>query len=199
MITARQQDSLTELVNIAYGRAAAALSEMTAERVLLQVPALHVIGPDEIETVIGQHFRTHVTCVNQSFSGPISGNAALLLDERAGRILTGLISTSSRAPTADEVRATTTEVGNILINACLGVFGNLLRVQVAFTVPNVEVTSASGIIRSLKVNSETLDRILFVHTSFQLRDSGVIGYLAMMFGVASFERLIAEFENWDIP
>ena len=32
-------------------------------------------------------------------------------------------------------REVITEVGNIVLNACLGVFGNLLKVQVTFAVP----------------------------------------------------------------
>lgn len=194
-LTASQTDTLTELLNIAYGRAAAALSQLTGDRVLLAVPNVALVSPEEIASVIGGHFASAVTCVNQVFTGPIAGKASLLLDERAARILTELIA-SSASPTVAEISETTSEVGNILINSCLGVFGNLLRVQVGFTVPNVEVKTAAEMMRSLVVESRTLDHILFVHTRFQLKQSNVVGYLAMMLGVASFERLIAEVDRW---
>jgi len=195
-LTDAQTDSLTELVNIAYGRAAAALSHMTSDRVVLAVPKLALIGPDDIGPALGSHFATTVTCVNQVFSGPIAGRATLLLDAHAAKVLTALIAHTARSPTDAEIREVTSEVGNVLINACLGVFGNLLRFQVGFTVPNVEVRPAAEMLRSLQVESRTLDHTLFVHTRFQLRSSNVVGYLAMMFGVASFQRLLHEVDEW---
>lgn len=195
-LTTAQRDSLTELVNIAYGRAAAALSQMTSDRVLLEVPRLSLIGPAEIEAAIGSHFTSQVTCVNQVFTGPIAGRATLLLDSHAARILAELVSDSAQPPTPVEIEETANEVGNVLINACLGVFGNLLRVQVGFTVPNVQVKSAAQMVQSFKVESETLDHTLLVHTRFRLKQSNVVGYLALMLGVASYDRLIEEVDDW---
>ena len=44
-LTANQRDTLTELINIGYGRAAGALSELTGYRITLEVPkvAIHAI------------------------------------------------------------------------------------------------------------------------------------------------------------
>ncbi|MDQ1301244.1 MAG: chemotaxis protein CheC, partial [Chloroflexota bacterium] len=39
-LTPQQQDALTELINIAFSRTAAALSEMTGHRVLLDLPKI---------------------------------------------------------------------------------------------------------------------------------------------------------------
>ncbi len=195
-LTEQQADSLTELVNIAYGRAAAALSQMTSDRVLLSVPNVMLVQPEEIESIMGGSFASRVTCVNQVFTGPIAGKATLLLDERAARVLTELISQLPDTPSDEDIRETTTEVGNILINSCLGVFGNLLRYQVGFTVPNVEIKSAAEMVRSFAVDSRTLDYTIFVHTKWELKNSNVVGYLAMMLGVASFERLLEGIDSW---
>ena len=45
-LTAPQADALTELINIGYARAAAALSDLTGHRISLEVPevAIHYIG-----------------------------------------------------------------------------------------------------------------------------------------------------------
>jgi len=43
-------------------------------------------------------------------------------------------------------REVLTEVGNILLNACLGTFGNILKVQVSFSVPRLNLESLSAII-----------------------------------------------------
>ena len=48
-------------------------------------------------------------------------------------------------------REVITEVGNILLNACLGTFGNLLKVQVSFSVPHLSLESVGAILESLRV------------------------------------------------
>jgi chemotaxis protein CheC len=47
-----------------------------------------------------------------------------------------------------------TEVGNILLNACLGTFGNILKVQVSFSVPRLNLESLNQIVESLRINRE---------------------------------------------
>ena len=46
-------------------------------------------------------------------------------------------------------REVLTEVGNILLNACLGTFGNLLKVQVTFSVPHLSLESLGAILETL--------------------------------------------------
>ena len=48
-------------------------------------------------------------------------------------------------------REVLTEVGNILLNACLGTFGNLLKVQVSFSVPHLSLDTLHGVLESLLV------------------------------------------------
>jgi chemotaxis protein CheC len=89
------------------------------------------------------------------------------------------------------------EVGNILLNACLGAFGNLLRVQVSFSVPRLRVEAVENILESITVDQEELNGALMVHTRFHLRKSNVSGYMMMILGVVSLDRLLLELEKWE--
>jgi chemotaxis protein CheC len=90
-----------------------------------------------------------------------------------------------------------TEIGNILLNACLGTFGNLLKVQVSFSVPHLTLDTLESVVSSIAVNREGLRYALIVHASFKLRDSSLRGYLVIVLGVASLERLIRSLEIWE--
>jgi chemotaxis protein CheC len=198
-LTATQKDALTELINIGYGRAAGALSELTGYRISLQVPnvGMHPIG--DVAPLLDHVIAGEVASVNQVFSGPISGNALLLLDERSALLLSQLLMDDTVAPTSLDsgAREVITEVGNILLNACLGVFGNLLRVQVSFAVPRLEVESVPGVLQSITVESrEKLSYALMIHTRFHLRASNVVGYLVIILGITSLDRMLRELENW---
>ena len=93
-------------------------------------------------------------------------------------------------------REVLTEIGNVLLNACLGTFGNLLKVQVSFSVPHLTLESLEGVVSSIAVGHEGLRYALIVHAAFRLRDSSLTGYLVIVLGVASIERLIRALEGW---
>ena len=47
------------------------------------------------------------------------------------------------------------------------------------------------------VDREGLRYALIVHSSFRLRNSSLTGYLVIVLGVASIERLIRALERWE--
>lgn len=199
-LTLPQEDALTELINIGYGRAANALSELTGYRVVLEVPQVAVHEIEKVAPLLSTVIDGEVAAVNQMFSGPISGNALLLLEEEAAIVLSRLFD-HERAPTRGfdaSAREVITEIGNILLNACLGVFGNLLKVQVAFAVPRLQVEPVGQLLHNLTVApKEKLTYALMIQTRFSLRASDVSGYLVIILGVTSLDRLMRELENWE--
>jgi chemotaxis protein CheC len=197
-LSATQMDALTELINIGYARAAAALSDLTGHRISLEVPEVevHLIG--EIAGTLQRVIKGDVASVNQVFSGPISGNALLLLDHEAALLLNRLLTDRTQTTDLDgAAREVITEVGNIVLNACLGAFGNLLKVQVSFTVPSLQVESVQKVIRSITVAGSELEYALIVHTRFHMRASNVSGYLVIILGVTSLETLLLELQKWE--
>ena len=138
--------------------------------------------------------------MNQVFAGPVSGDALLLLDEASALVLSQLLSdekSSSRDFDAN-AKEIITEVGNILLNACLGVFGNLLKIQVSFAVPHLHVENITHLLRTVIQNSpETLRYGLLIHTRFHVKTGDVTGYLVIVLGITSLDRLMLELDDWE--
>jgi chemotaxis protein CheC len=197
-LSATQKDALTELINIGYARAAGALSDLTGHRITLEVPNVAVHPISEITPILNKVITGIVATVNQSFGGPIAGNAILLLDHDAALLLNRLLTDRSEAAELDgAAKEVITEVGNIVLNACLGVFGNLLQVQVSFTVPDLKVDTIQDVLKWIKVDDTEIRYALMIHTRFYLRASDVSGYLVIILGVTSLERLLQELRKWE--
>ena len=197
-LTASQRDALTELINIGYARAAAALSDLTGHRISLEVPEVAIHSISEIKEKLGVVITGEVASVNQVFSGPINGNAILLLDREAAMLLNRLLTDRSDTRELDgAAREVITEVGNIVLNACLGAFGNLLKVQVSFTVPYLQIESVQKVLKSITIDGDELEYALIIHTRFHMRASNVSGYLVIILGVTSLERLLLELKKWE--
>ena len=199
-LTAVQQDALVELINIGFGRAAASLSKLTGHRVQLQVPEITMCPIEQMATHLRPLLQNEeVASVHQIFSGPVEGDALLVLDQSSAAILKELLTNEPALPLEIDrsAREVLTEIGNILLNACLGTFGNLLKVQVSFSVPHLALETLEGIVGSIAVGRQGLRYALIVHAAFRLRDSSLTGYLVIVLGVASIERLIRALESWE--
>lgn len=197
-LTGTQKDALTELINIGYARAAGALSQLTGHRITLEVPKIAIHRIHEMTGLLSGVISGEVASVNQVFSGPVAGNALLLLDDDAALLLTRLLTSEKASHAMDSAaREVITEVGNIVLNACLGVFGNLLRVQVSFSVPRLHVESIEQVFSSITVADRELEYALMIHTRFFVQTENVSGYLVIVLGVTSLDRLLYEVKQWE--
>jgi chemotaxis protein CheC len=198
-LTHNQQDALTELINIAYARAAGALSQLTGYRIKLAVPKIAMHPLEEVGAILSEVIKGEITSVSQVFTGHISGSALLLLDADASSLLNRLLRDADNptGPLDMAGQEVITELGNIVLNACLGVFGNLLQVRVTFAVPRLHVQSVETILRSTTVDDRDLSHALLIHTRFELRDSNVSGYLVIILGVTSLDRLLTALKHWE--
>lgn len=199
-LTTSQEDALTELINIGYGRAAGALSELTGYRIQLEVPRVAIHAFEDLSFRLSDISNGEVASVTQGFSGPIAGNALLLLDEASALFLSQLLLDEHTAPREfnDTAREVIIEVGNILLNACLGVFGNLLQVPVSFMVPRLRVETLFRVLGSIAMESaEKIQHALVIQTRFQLRESNVNGCLVIILGIRSLDRMLVELARWE--
>jgi chemotaxis protein CheC len=198
-LTAAQRDALVELLNIGFGRAAAALSQLTGHRVLLEIPQVSVQPVELLDATLRPLLADEVASVHQIFSGNVAGDALLVLDYTAAGMLKELLTDEAPLPLPLDAsaREVLTEVGNILLNACLGTFGNILQVQVSFSVPQLSLESLQAVVQSLLVNREGVRYSLIVHAGFRLRDAEVKGYIVIVLSVASLDRLLRAVEQWE--
>lgn len=193
-----QHDALVELLNIGFGRAGASLSKLTQQRVLLEVPNVAIHPITHLNQSLGKLVDDQVASVHQVFTGPVAGDALLLLDPIAAATLTELLTdvpplSIDLDPSSREVF---TEVGNIVLNACIGTFGNMLQVPVSFSVPDVDVTSVQTVVDRMLDSGDAFRYALVVTAGFRLRLSAVTGYVVIVLTVQSLKRLLDAIDRW---
>ncbi|MFO7831567.1 MAG: chemotaxis protein CheC [Desulfuromonadaceae bacterium] len=132
-----EQDALQELFNIGMGRAAASLERMLGTEICLSVPFLSMISPSRAATFIETPEHSEVSTVRQSFSGPFAGTALLIFPEgNCIDLIRTLVDDSVPLESLGELEQDSLlEIGNIVLNACLGSFANLMRKEIEFELP----------------------------------------------------------------
>src|SRR4026208_258143 len=176
-LTERQKDALSELINIAFARTGAALSELTGHRVLLEPPEVAIYRTEELRPALARFVPGDVASIHQVFAGPVAGDALLLLNYEGAVQLTDLL-TDEHNPSNfldESAREVLTEVGNILLNACLGMFGNLLNVHCSLCGPRLHLETRDELLASTTTDKTEMHYALVVYTAFTLRDSSVKG------------------------
>jgi chemotaxis protein CheC len=198
-LTDRQSDALSELINIAFARTGAALSELTGHRVLLDPPEVAIYRTEQLRGALAKFVPGDVASIHQVFAGPVAGDALLLLNYDGAVHLTDLLTDEHKSShhLDESAREVLTEVGNILLNACLGMFGNLLKVHVTFSVPRLHLETLDELLESVTSDKDEMHFALVVYTAFQIRDSSVKGFLVIVLSVASLDRLIQEVDVWE--
>jgi len=198
-LTQHHRETLAELINIGYGRAAASLSDLIGQRIALEAPKVDIHTIERVKSALQDMLKGPISSVHQVFSGSVSGHALLLLNTETADTLTCLLVKDDVSPEQRRSlrREALTEVGNIILQAAMGICGTLLKVHVSFSVPSLHVESIDEVLTSIVVNEQELQFALLVRTRFQLSRSEVSGYLVVILGVTSFSRLLDELEKWE--
>ncbi|HVG54205.1 MAG TPA: hypothetical protein VM846_07255 [Vicinamibacterales bacterium] len=194
-----QHDALVELLNIGFGRAGASLSRLTGHRVLLEVPQVSIHPINQLHEFLDKVVEDEVASVHQIFSGPVAGDALLMLDPIAASALKELLTSEPALPLALDAstREVLTEVGNIVLNACLGTFGNLLHLKIGFSVPDIHVATVKAVLDSLESAGDGFRYALVVTAGFRLRNAEVTGYVVIVLSVQSLNRLLTAVDDWE--
>ncbi len=199
MLSQSQRDALTELINIAFGLTAAKLSQISGNRVVLDVPRIRVHPMQDLARELKAFVSGPAASVHQVFSGPISGDAVLLLNyEGAVKLSNLFVEEDLQSERLDSTKSEVlTEVGNMLLSACLGMFGNLLQVHITFSMPSLHLDSLEQFLSSISLGVDELRYAVVITASFNIREQGLEGRIVIVLGVSSLERLIEAVERWE--
>ena len=143
-ISEEEQDILQEIMNIAFGKAAADLAEVINIFVNLSVPKIAMMRAVELPEYLRTEVNSskQISIVEQNFWGEFKGSAFLVFRSGAGKDLISLLGSGMEPSFESESievleRETLMEVGNILIGACVGKVAELLQDVVTYSPPRV--------------------------------------------------------------
>lgn len=196
-LTDLEQDALTELVNIGVSRAASSLRKMIGEEVLLSVPSVEIMDPQDAARLIGERETDQLIAIQQQFEGAFSGRALLILPETTSLDLVRAIIGNDVPPDqiAELEQEALAETGNVILNGCLATMANMLKRSLTISLP--EVTRGDGA-RLFTLSPERTDGglVLFLYINFSVRHKDIRGYIAMLMdlpSLAALKELIGSF------
>lgn len=190
MITTEETDLMQEIMNIAFGRAAADLAEYIDIFVLLSPPDVILLQASDLPAYINSEIRDcdKVSVVEQSFWGKFKGNAYLIFPSGTGKRISSILGSGEELFTSEPAnemeKETFLEIGNILIGACIGKIAELLGDFSTYSPPRVVVEKSRDIVSSSMTAPGNVAIVL--RTIFEFNEKNISGYLFIVTKQESF-------------
>ncbi|MCP4460872.1 MAG: hypothetical protein GY816_23060 [Cytophagales bacterium] len=189
MLSEKQMDTISEIINIGVGNGSASLSKMIDGEILLNVPYVNVISFEEVLVELNKLGVEDLHAVELQFSGEYEGSANVILPEdSATQLASILIHEDPASDTLIEMKdGIMIEVGNILLNAIMGSFGDILNAPLDYRIPRSFQGNISGLHDQL--DHEKFSQVLICRTNFSARGKNISGEILIMYEMRSFDKL----------
>jgi chemotaxis protein CheC len=189
-LTEIERDALTEIVNIGVGRAARNLGLMIKEPVQLSVPRTELLLRREAAAILASREDVGLVSVGQAFQGVFSGQALLIFPETNSLELVRAVVGDGMA--LDEIidleQEALAEIGNVILNGCLVVVANMLRLGLTMSLPRVSRGSGESILAA-EGHAAAEEPVLFLRIDFKVSARDVEGYIALLMDLPSLSSL----------
>jgi chemotaxis protein CheC len=205
MLNPMQKDVLTEIVNVYIGKAASLLSEMTGRRVNLRVPEAELISLSDLKKSERSPFTFfslgHIVSSSIRFGYDFQGKAFLTFPTEQVKVLVQAClgepipadNNEAEMKLMDTDFDVLREIANIILNAIVGGFGNLLETKLEYSLPEVELIFVSESDQQILFENQAY--ILVLHTAFSLSDTRINGTIMIVLSMNSVSQLLHKIDE----
>ena len=190
-----QQDAMLEIFNIGVGKAAAALSKMTSEEVLLSVPTIEFLEWKEAKLHLPSNGK--IICgISQRFEGPFNTEAVLMFpEEKSLEIIRHILGVDSLLEQLTEMEQEgLCEIGNIVLNACMAPIADIFSAEFHATMPELRMGTSEHV---LNIDVAQPDRVvMLMMVKLQMEKHEVEGYLAFLSVLTDIQRLTSNVDRF---
>ncbi|NRA40460.1 MAG: response regulator [Planctomycetes bacterium] len=182
--------TVSELVNIGIGKAAASISKMLERRIELSVPFVEVGNIDAIKGVFDKHAE-NVSVIEQGFRGDIAGSAALIFSPECISTLINILFGANDLQTETSIihkerESVMSEIGNIFVNGIMGTIGGLINSSIEYKLPCYYESKSDDICSGWTEGNEGF---LAASVTFTVENTIVTGNFILIFEIGSLSSL----------
>lgn len=191
-----QLDALREVANIGAGHAATALSTMTGQPIMINVPTITIARLDEIPSLVVADPEDAVAVVLLQMLGDLTGRSILVFPEHTACRLAEMMLQRPRGSSpaiAPLEQSALKECGNILSAAYLNALADFMHLMLLPSPPMLAVDMASAVLSSAFLQfGEGRDVVFCVESEFQMRDDGesLRGYFLLLPDSGSLQKIL---------
>lgn len=180
LLTEDEQDCLQELMNVAYGAATAAISEILDAYATLSIPKIEIIDVHDLKSYLNKSFNTltpHYVST-QLINGKISGENLFVINKDSAINLAKEFDLYEEDLRDEELNDVLLEITNILSSSTISTLASQMETIVSFSPPNVKLVDSINDLDNKFINK--YKKVIIISTELNFTEQNIKGELLIL-------------------
>jgi chemotaxis protein CheC len=190
-------DALVELFNIGVGQAASAMSEIVNETVTMSVPSISFLTRSAAAKLLATKSTGsgRICGISQRYTGAFQTDAILMFPEEKSQQIVRLMvgETMPLEQLSQMEQEAMSEIGNILLNSCVGALANIFERELNGSLPDYRVGYSDDLMASAGAPEAM---VLMLHIEFTIERQQITGDVAFIMDLTALEDLKAHVNSY---
>lgn len=175
-----EKDCLQELMNIAYGSATAAISEIVDAFATLSIPRIEIINSQELQRHLSNFLNKELSYYisSQQFNGKISGENLFLIDKESSTNIAYQFGLEENEINDNELSDIVLEITNILSSSTISQLSSDMDIPISFSPPAIEVLNTAKDID--EDYTQKYQKVIIISTELNFEEQNIKGELLIL-------------------
>lgn len=175
-----ERDCLQELMNIAYGSATAAISDIISKFATLSIPKIRTISSSDLKDYLNKRLKSQnqYYIANQLINGNLAGENLFIIDKTSSINLAKEFDIEDDEICDEEIEDVILEITNILSSSVSGKLASLLESNISFSAPNI--TKIESLNEFDKRFESEYSQVIIISTDLNFKDQNIHGELMVL-------------------
>ncbi|AXX94860.1 MULTISPECIES: chemotaxis protein CheX [Arcobacter] len=172
-LTEDEKDCLQELMNVAYGSATAAITEILDAFAKLSIPKIQIINASELKSYLSKELNLdeeHLVALQQ-INGTISGENMFVIDKKSAKNIAYKFGLDEDEINDEEVADIVLEITNILSSSTISKLAEDIDTNVSFSAPSIKTLTSINQLNNLFISK--YEKVIIISTQLNFEDLNI--------------------------
>ena len=176
-LTEDERDCLQELMNVAYGSATAAITEILDAFATLSIPNINIINADELNHYLSSEldFKVEHIISLQQINGVICGENMFVIDKQSAKNIAYKFGLEEDEVNDEEIIDVILEITNILSSSTISKLAEDMEASVSFSAPTIKKITSIDQLKNLFISR--YKKVITISTELKFEDLDIKGEL----------------------
>jgi len=173
ILTEDERDCLQELMNVAYGSATAAITEILDAFAQLSIPKIQIINADELKDYLSSELNLDVEHLVslQQINGTLCGENMFVIDKESARNIAYKFGLEEDEVNDEEIADVVLEITNILSSSTISKLAEDIDTNVSFSAPTIKTITSMNQLKNLFISK--YEKVIIISTQLKFEDLNI--------------------------
>ncbi len=179
-LTEDEKDCLQELMNVAYGNATTAITEILNAFAKLSIPKIQIIEASELKNYLSNELnlnQEHLVALQQ-INGSLNGENMFVIDKVSATNMANKFSLTNNVIEEDDIQDITLEITNILSSSTISKLAENMETNVSFSAPSIKLLKSIDELNNIFLSQ--YEKVIIISTKLEFVDLNISGELFIL-------------------